>query len=176
MKASKEVAMALMEELLQQHNPVNLLRFLSEEQEQLPPPLLLKTSKCSFPNQGHTQAEKILLPAVLWNFLHSGKNAQEKTNNGKEGGTKAVSQNLIKPRSRITVSTWEKKRFGCWYFRKGLNVKAKKEPAIMYRERPMAFKEQPQKTTHCTCWLEHDVPELYQLKSKKKGQETRGQS
>lgn len=47
-------------------------------------------------------------------------------------------------------------------------MKAKKEPAIMYRERPMAFKEQPQKTTHCTCWLEHDVPELYQLKSKKK--------
>lgn len=112
--------MALMEELLQQHNPVNLLRFLSEEQEQLPPPLLLKTSKCSFPNQGHTQAEKILLPAVLWNFLHSGKNAQEKTNNGKEGGTKAVSQNLIKPRSRITVSTWEKKRFG-----KGIKCESK---------------------------------------------------
>lgn len=172
MKASKEVAMALMEELLQQHNPVNLLRFLSEEQEQLPPPLLLKTSKCSFPNQGHTQAEKILLPAVLWDFLHSGKNAQEKTNNGKEGGTKAVSQNLIKPRSRITVSTWEKKRFGCWYFRKALNVKEKKQPAITYREKPMVFKEHPRR--RCTCWLEHSVPELDQLKSKKKGRGNSG--
>lgn len=39
MKGNKEVAMALMEQLLQPHNPVNALRFfLHEEQEQLPPP------------------------------------------------------------------------------------------------------------------------------------------
>lgn len=36
MKGNKEVAMALMEQLLQQDNPVNPLRSLQEEQEQLP--------------------------------------------------------------------------------------------------------------------------------------------
>lgn len=147
MKASKEVAMALMEELLQQHNPVNLLRCLSEEQEQLPPPLLLKTSKCSFPNQGHTQAEKILLPAVLWNFLHSGKNAQEKTNNGR-GRYKSSIAKSHQTEKQNHSKYMGKKEVWVLILQKGIKCERKETTCYYVQGKANGLQGTPQKTMH----------------------------
>lgn len=145
MKGNEEVAMALMEQLLQPHNPVTALRSSTWRARTAASP----TNTCFFPNPGICGLKRL----CLLSFCGSFSTAEKYRGNSKEwrGGKmqKQYQKVWSNIRSRITINKWGERGLEAdWYLRKVLNVKEKKQSALKSRGKLVALNKQTQRTAH----------------------------